>query len=159
MLLETFFPDALMPHLTTGYYVTQRLRDLFPGRHVLETRGHLPFVEFGLAGGCVLTLKEAPAPELIATWAGLDHDILRTVSNGCMRSPGKGGIWRPSFLAAVTTSGSSWSRTPVRSRRTFTSPCKSGIWARIVRCWSSTGMGGTRTRLCSRRSREPPLTA
>src|SRR6185437_627958 len=100
MLLETFFPDALMPHLTTGYYVTQRLRDLFPGRHVLETRGHLPFVEFGLAGGCVLTLKEAPAPELIATWAGLDHDILRTVSNGWYEI-----TWEGRHLEAVVLSG------------------------------------------------------
>lgn len=81
MLIETFFPDALPPNFTIGYYVTQCMHDLFPGRYVLETQYDLPFLEYGRAGECAITIKQIPAPEIITSWEGLDHEIERTATN------------------------------------------------------------------------------
>jgi hypothetical protein len=82
MEMNTIVPDALLPHDAIGYYVSGKLRALFPGRGLLQAReGHFAPVEYARAGLCTTTQREDVHAEVITHWDGPFSGLQRNVIN------------------------------------------------------------------------------
>jgi hypothetical protein len=82
MEMNTIIPDALMPSDAVGYYMSGRLRALFPGRALLQAQeGNFAPVEYARAGLCGMTQREDVHAEVITRWDGPILGLRRDVIN------------------------------------------------------------------------------